>query len=105
MNCDGRDVYEMTDFYKTYFNKTFPLDYQQHIETDMIKVIYDTQGRLKDHTVMDAYSKAFQNQRKCVDTPKYADFICPCFKNRCHNKLGTDDISRHVTDIRYYKKK
>ena len=102
MNCDNGEIYAMKDFYKKYFDKTILLDRQQPDQkNDMRREVYDTQGRLKDHTIIDTYAKQFMHSQKCSETPKYTPFVCPCFSNPCGNRLSTDDISRRVTDIRY----
>lgn len=101
MNCDNKSPY----FNENCFDINWDKIYVSPLKKEVFqKNIYTTQGFLRDHTIMDTYTKQFSSQMKCDDVIKYAPFDNPCFHNRCSNILHNDFIMNKITkgDEKYF---
>lgn len=93
MNCDNKPQY----FDDICFDINIVPPVKKTVLLPYQKNIYTTQGFLRDHTIMDTYTKRFSNQMHCDDVVKYVPFNNPCFHNRCSNILHNDFIMNKIT--------
>ena len=68
-------------------------------ESDMSKIIYNTQGKVVTETLMTQYFKQFAGQCKHDSTLQYGKYLCA---KACENNLSTDYVSKKITDVKYY---
>ena len=80
-----------------YYNSPAP----RLAETDMTRVFYSTQGELigAEQTQKEKRVKEFAEQCKPSEAWRVPQGACP---GPCKNALGTDDIVRRTTDVKYW---